>query len=514
MAKTLEDVARRTGSQPAARPAEVPGPLELQKELKVNYRRITFISLGLALFFLFYLLPPLPVAVDPAGKEFALSRQGQMAIGLFLLAGIWWVFEVIPIGATALAIGIFQALFGIRPADVAFRDFMDPSVLFILGSLMVGLAFTKAGLTRRLAFKMLQITGENTKMILLGVFVITVTLTLFMAHTAVAATMFPILMAILGLYGTREGETSRFGKALFIGMAFTAGAGSLITLLGAARGVVALGFYKQITGQEISFIHYTEVMILYGLAMTFLIWLLMIFWFKPEKDRIAGLREKVKELSAGLGPLSKQEIFVGATVAVVVAVLASQNFIPALKGLNKSAIMLVLGLLFFLTRIFTVEDLEKRIPWNIVLLFGGAMSIGYCLWQTGAAQWLAVHWLAMFKNAPWLVFVMAIFFLVMVMTNFIMNVAAIAITLPVALIIAGYLGVNPELILWTSLAAAGLPFCLLVGAAPNAIAYESKQFTAGEFFVAGIPASIIALALLAVFALTIWPLLGVPALLK
>ncbi|SHF35007.1 solute carrier family 13 (sodium-dependent dicarboxylate transporter), member 2/3/5 [Desulfofundulus australicus DSM 11792] len=514
MAKTLEDVARRTGSQPAARPAGVPGPLELHKELKVNYRRIAFISLGLALFFLFYFLPPLPVAVDPAGKEFALSRQGQMAIGLFLLAGIWWVFEVIPIGATALAIGIFQALFGIRPADVAFRDFMDPSVLFILGSLMVGLAFTKAGLTKRLAFKMLQITGENTKMILLGVFVVTVTLTLFMAHTAVAATMFPILMAILGLYGTREGETSRFGKALFIGMAFTAGAGSAITLLGAARGIVALGFYKEITGQEISFARYTEVMALYGIAMMFLIWLLMLIWFRPEKDRIAGLKEKVKELSAGMGPLSKQEIFVGVAVAVVVALLAMQNFIPALKGLNKSAIMLTLGLLFFLTRVFTVEDLEKRIPWNIVLLFGGAMSIGFCLWQTGAAQWLAVHWLGMFKDAPWLIFVLAIFFLVMVMTNFIMNVAAIAITLPVALIIAGYLGVNPELILWTSLAAAALPFCLLVGAAPNAIAYESKQFTAGEFFVAGIPASIIALALLAVFALTIWPLLGVPALLK
>ncbi|MQL53847.1 SLC13/DASS family transporter [Desulfofundulus thermobenzoicus] len=513
MAKTLEEVTGHARAQTASRPAEISQPLQLPKEAKWEWKRTLFMSLGLGLFFLLYFLPPLPAAVDPAGKVFNLSREGQMALGLFLLAGIWWVFEVIPIGATALAIGIFQALFAIRPADVAFRDFMDPSVLFILGSLMVGLAFTKAGLTRRLAFRMLQITGENTKMILLGVFVVTVVLTHIMAHTAVAATMFPILMAILALYGN-EGEKSRFGKALFIGMAFTAGAGSLITLLGAARGVVALGFFKQITGQDISFIRYTEVMILYGWAVMFLAWLLLIVLFRPEKDRIAGLREKVAELSANLGPLSRQEIFVGVTVALVVALLACQNFIPALKDLNKSAIMLVLGLLFFLTRVFTVEDLEKRIPWNIVLLFGGAMSIGFCLWQTGAAQWMAVHWLSLFKNAPWLVFVLAIFALVMVMTNFIMNVAAIAITLPVALIIAGYLGVNPELILWTSLAAAGLPFCLLVGAAPNAIAYESKQFSAGEFFLVGIPMSIIALVLLAVFALAIWPLMGLPPLVK
>lgn len=511
MAKTLEEIKGHAQAKAAPHPAEAARPVPA---LSVDLKRLGFISLGLGLFFLFYLLPPLPPAVDPAGKVFELSRQGQMALGLFLLAGIWWVFEVIPIGATALAIGIFQALFGIRPADTAFRDFMDPSVLFILGSLMVGLAFTKVGLTKRLAYKMLQITGENTRTILLGVFVVTVALTHIMAHTAVAATMFPILMAILALYGTSEGETSRFGKALTIGMAYAAGAGSLITLLGAARGIVALGFFKQITGQEISFAHYTQVMFLYGWIMMFLIWLFLTFWYKPEKDRIPGLREKVKELSASLGPVSRQEIFVGLSVAVVVLILATQNFIPALKNLNKSAIMLVLGLLFFLTRVFTVEDLEKKIPWNIVLLFGGAMSIGFALWQTGAAQWIAVHWLSMFKQAPWLVFVLAIFFLVMVMTNFIMNVAAIAITLPVALIIAGYLGVNPELILWTSLAAAGLPFCLLVGAAPNAIAYESKQFSAGEFFIVGIPMSLIALALVAVFALAVWPLLGVPALVK
>jgi len=496
--------------------ASVPAEAEIPAlgGLKWDARRVLFIVLGLAAFSLFYFLPSFPPAVDPVGKQFPLTREGQLAIGLFLLAGIWWVFEVIPIGATALAIGVFQALFAIRPATDAFRDFMDPSVLFILGSLMVGLAFTKVGLTRRLAFHMLSVTGEKTKTILLGVFIITAVLTHIMAHTAVAATMFPILMAIMMLYGAEEGKPSRFGKALFIGMAFTAGAGSMVTLLGAARGAVALGFFKEITGQEISFAHYTATMALLGWILVFVTWLFVILWFKPEKERIPGLREKVKEQKESLGPLTGQEIFVAVCVAVVVAVLACQKFIPFLASINKSAIMLVLGLLFFLTRIFTVEDLEKKIGWNIILLFGGAMSIGFCLWQTGAAQWMAVHWLAMFQQAHWLVFMLAISFLVLAMTNFIMNVAAIAITLPVALVIAGYLGVNSELILWASLAMAALPYCLLVGAAPNAIAYESKQFSTGEFFLAGIPMSLIALVMVALFALVIWPLLGIPALIK
>ncbi|MBE0467850.1 MAG: anion permease, partial [Candidatus Desulforudis sp.] len=99
-------------------------------------------------------------------------------------------------------------------------------------------------------------------------------------------------------------------------------------------------------------------------------------------------------------------------------------------------------------------------------------------------------------------------------TNFIMNVAAMAITLPVALVIAGYLGVNPYIVVWAALSVCGLPYMLLVGAAPNAIAYQSKQFTAGQFFVTGVPFTILTLAIVALFAYFVWPLFGFPALIQ
>jgi len=142
------------------------------------------------------------------------------------------------------------------------------------------------------------------------------------------------------------------------------------------------------------------------------------------------------------------------------------------------------------------------------------MSIGFCLWQTGAASWMAIEWLGLLEKANWFFFVMGIAFFVLLMTNFIMNVAAIAISLPVALVIAPYLGVAPEVVLFASLVVAGMPFLLLVGAAPNAIAYESKQFTSGEFFKAGVPASIILLIVLAVFVGLIWPIMGMPILVQ
>lgn len=478
----------------------------------VDWNRLFFISLGIILFTVVYVSPGWPDAVDPQGQSFALTREGKAALGLFLLAATWWVFEVVPIGITAIAIGVIQAIFLIRQAEVAFCDFMNPSVWFIFASLVIGRAFTKSGLTQRLAYNMLVIVGERTSMIYLGSFILIGLLTLVMAHTAVAATIYPLLMAIYSLY-TDESKPTRFGKGLFIGMAFVAGAGSIITLLGAARGAVAIGFFKDIIGREVTFFDYTFFLGPVGAVMVVLLWIFFMFICKPEKSNIPGLREKAKTLRSKLGPITQTELLTLIFVICAISLMSLRSFFPVLAPINKSAIILTTTILFFLFRILTVQDLEE-IPWNIVLLFGGAMSIGFCLWQTGAATWLAVQWLGLFKTAHWFIFVMGMAIFVLAMTNLIMNVAAIAITMPIALVIAPYLGVAPDVVLFASLATAGMPFLFLVGAAPNAIAYESKQFTSTEFMKFGVPASVLLMVVLAIFVLVIWPLMGMPVLIN
>jgi solute carrier family 13 (sodium-dependent dicarboxylate transporter), member 2/3/5 len=237
----------------------------------INWRKLVFLFLGITLFVVVYYSPPWPDAIDPMGKHFELSREAKGALAVFLLAGTWWVFEVVPIGITSLAIGVLQAYFLIRPAKVAFKDFMDPSVMFIFASIVIGLVFTKTGLTRRMAYKMLIIVGERTSMIYLGCFVVTAALTHIMAHTAVAATIYPLLMAIYALYGEGDKKT-KFGKGLFMGMAYVAGAGSIVTLLGAARGAVALGFFTDIVGTNVSFFELSYYMFPVGWLMVFLLW--------------------------------------------------------------------------------------------------------------------------------------------------------------------------------------------------------------------------------------------------
>jgi sodium-dependent dicarboxylate transporter 2/3/5 len=473
-----------------------------------EWKRYLLLLIGVALFALTFYSSPWPDAVDPMGKHFALSKEGKGAIAVFLLAGTWWVFEVVPIGVTSLAIGVLQALYLIRPAKVAFNDFMDPSVMFIFASIVIGLVFTKTGLTKRLAYKMLVIVGEKTSMIYLGCFVVTAALTHIMAHTAVAATIYPLLLAVYSLYGEGDKPT-KFGKGLFIGMAYVAGAGSIVTLLGAARGAVAIGFFNDVVGKNVSFFQLSYYMFPIGWLMTFLLWGFFMIFFKPEKRVIPGLREKARVLNAELGGITRKEIIAAAIVFACILTMSLRSFVPMLQPINKTAIILISTILFFITGILDLDDLED-VPWNIILLFAGAMSIGFCLWDTGAARWMAVNWLVMFQKANWFVFVMSIAFFVMIMTNFIMNVAAIAISLPVALVIAPYLGVAPEVILFASLVTAGMPFLLLVGAAPNAIAYDSKMFTTGEFFLYGIPASIMLMVVVGFAAYILWPIMGMP----
>ena len=132
-----------------------------------DWKRWVFILGGLALFALIYYSPAWPDAVDPKGEHFALSIQAKGALAVFAVAATWWIFEVVPIGVTSLLIGTLQALFLIRKPAVAFKDYMDPSVLFIFGSVVIGMVFTKTGLTRRIAYKMLSIIGEKTSLIML-----------------------------------------------------------------------------------------------------------------------------------------------------------------------------------------------------------------------------------------------------------------------------------------------------------------------------------------------------------
>jgi solute carrier family 13 (sodium-dependent dicarboxylate transporter), member 2/3/5 len=474
---------------------------------RVDWARLAVVALGLLVFAAIYLAPHPPDAIDGHGHRFTLGREGQGALGLFVLGVLWWGFEVVPIGVTGLALGVLQSALYLRPARQALGDFLDPAVCFVLGSFVVGMAFARTGLTQRLVYPLLAAFGERTAFIYLGAFTTSALLALVMAHTAAAAAVFPLLMALYPLYDEGR-QPTRFGKGLFIGMAMTAGAASIVTLLSSGRGAVAAGFFAEMSGREIPFYEVTRYLLPLGLALLLTLWLLMLALFTPEKRRIPGLRERLLGIRRKLGPISARELTALAIVGAMLLALAAESFVPG-RAPHKAAVVLGAGVALFLARALEIEDLEA-IPWNIVLLFGGATSLGLCLWQTGAARWLAVEGLALWGHAHWLAFVLGLALVVLVLTNFVMNVALLALAVPIGLVTAPYLGLAPEVVFYSVLAAAGLPLLLLIGAAPNAMAFESRQFTAREFLRAGVPASVAVMAVLALFVLVLWPLMGMP----
>jgi sodium-dependent dicarboxylate transporter 2/3/5 len=160
--------------------------------------------------------------------------------------------------------------------------------------------------------------------------------------------------------------------------------------------------------------------------------------------------------------------------------------------------------------VLTVRDLED-VPWNIILLYGGTISLSFCIWQTGAAQWVGLKLFFLMGHMHWAVFVLAAVVFVLAMTNFIINVAVLAACIPVLLVTAKSIGINPEIFLYICVAAAGMPFILLTGAAPNAIAFESRQFTKNEFFGHGSALSAFLIVLLLAAVTFIWPWLGLGA---
>jgi sodium-dependent dicarboxylate transporter 2/3/5 len=194
-------------------------------------------------------------------------------------------------------------------------------------------------------------------------------------------------------------------------------------------------------------------------------------------------------------------------VTCAILLFTLRPFVPALQRFDEAAIVVTPAVVFYLLNVLDLRDLG-RIPWNLVLLFGGALSLGQCFWDTGAAHWVAVHGLRVVGRAPWLPFVLGAAFVVAVLTNAVINVAVIALCLPVALVAGSYAGASAEIIVFALLAAAGMPFLSIVGAAPSAIAHESGQFTPSEFFAAGVPATIVLMLLLGVFVWIVWPAMG------
>jgi len=430
-----------------------------------------------------------------------LTVEGQRAIAVFLVCLILWVTSLIPLQITSLLAIILLPLMGIMDSKKAYSLFGNEAVFFILGAFILVAAMMTSGLSTRLALIVLNRFGKTPKSLLLGTFLFPAFLSFFMSEHAVAAMMFPIVLEIaksLELSPTK----SNYGKALFLAPTWGVIIGGVATFLGGARNPLAVGILMETTGKFIDFFEWIIAVVPTVLVMLCIAFFLLLRFFRPEINDIENAREILEKKNKELGKLSKKEKCVG--ILMIVTVFCWMFYGKEI-GLANIAIASVV--VIFTLRLVRWKDVEEYVNWGIILMYGGAICLGFGIEKSGAAQWVASVTISKFITSPF--FVIIIFSsLSLLLTEGMSNSAVIAILMPVGISIAKSFNIDPKIITFIIAVPSGLAFCLPMGTPANAIAYSSGYIKLRDLI---IPGGVLGILSLLVFILMVkfyWPLLG------
>ena len=460
------------------------------KRLKTRKNRdIFFIILAFSIVAIFYLAP------NPTG----LTHNGQVMIGILIMAAILWITEPIPLAVTGLLIMIIQPILHVLPPADIFSSFGNQAVFFLIGAFIIAAAIEKHGLHRRIALRFLSHFDENPKMFTLGIMVTCAFLSFVMPAHGVAALFLPIVLSILIAMKVVP-KQSNFGKISMIAVAYGCSIGSLGTLIGGARNLLIVGILSKELGINVTFIDwmiYSMPIVLISLP---LVWLVLQFSFPIELKDITRAKNEITNQVMKAGRISGKELQVlfilGITVFLWIFFSNSIYF-----GL---AVIAIFGaILLFLAGCISWKDVENRVPWGIILLYGGAITLGISIQQTGAGEWIA-NQLIQTAGVNIYVVILVIIIFTALLTNIMSNIGAVALLLPIGIAIAPELSASPLFISMIIAISGGLAFMLVVSTPGNAITYSSGYFSTRDLFKAGVLANIICIVIVFTVAVVYW----------
>ena len=451
-----------------------------------------------------------------------LSDQANAVLASTLWIAIWWITEAIPIAATSLLPIILFPLSGALPLADTTSSFGHRFVFLYLGGFILALAIQKWNLHKRIALNIIKVVGTNVQKIILGFMVATAFLSMWISNTATAVMMLPIGIAIIkqmkDLKNTSEDENLIFGKALMLSIAYSASIGGIATLIGTPPNLVFAGIIQETYNIEISFLKWFQ----FGLPISIL--LLAISWvyltkvaFKFKQNEFNKGKEEINRQLEELGSISYEEkivlsVFVLTGLAWILRTYLLNKFIP---NLDDSIIALISGISLFLfqannqegknEKIMNWEDAVK-LPWGILLLFGGGLAIAQGFQSSGLANWIAENLTQLNGFSLFiilLVFITAVNFL----TEITSNLATTAMLLPILAPTAVTLGVHPYILMVGATLAASCAFMLPVATPPNAVVFGSNYLKISDMVRVGILMNIISIIIIFMMVYFILPIL-------
>ncbi len=379
----------------------------------------------------------------------SMTYEIRCSIGLLLWMAWWWITRPVHLAVTGFLPLVVVALFNFAPLARILPAYAAELVILLLSANVLTTVWTRWGLDRRIALASLIGVGTNTTRQILAWFAISMIMSAFLPNTIVAATMIPIVVAMLRFIGIEDLWESNLGTALVIAVAWGTSAGGATTPLGGAPNLLTVEFIQEtVTGREFLFVTWVTRFLPLSLAVMIVTFLFVRFAFKPEITEVEGTREYfVGELKA-LGPMSVQEKW-GFFLFSVAALLAFTRplYAAAFPAFSPAYAFLSFALLCFLIRprgenLMTWEYAQGKMMWGLFYLFAGGTALGRILSETGTAAYVA-NVLLPYASGGGFLAVVVFSVLTLLMTQITSNTAAVAVTVPITISTFQSLGLNP-----------------------------------------------------------------------
>ena len=452
----------------------------------------------------------------PAG----LSDSGWTTAAIGVLMAVWWATEAVPIAVTALLPLVVFPLLGIASIQETAAPYSNKVIYLFLGGFIVAFAMQRWDLHRRIALSVLQVVGGDGRSLIGGFMLASALISMWVMNTSTTMMLLPIAISIITVIhrsvdSLDEKARADFQYALLLGVAYGATIGGMATLVGTAPNAMLAAFMQDNHGIEIDFASWMMVGLPLSIVMLPLAWLALTrFVFQVDFQTSGEGRAELKKMKDDLGNIKVPEIRVAIVFTIMALAWITRPLlaqVPGLAALDDSGIAMAGAIALFLIPSGDKSDpflirwrYVEKLPWSVLILFGGGLTLAGAVNRTGLAEWLGGN-LQAIGMLPLAIIVIAVTTLIVFLTELTSNIATTATFLPVIAAIAYKSGIDPIVLTVPVTFAASCAFMLPVATPPNAIVFGSGLLTIPKMVRAGMALNIIGIIVVSFAALTLAP---------
>lgn len=448
----------------------------------------------------------------------ALTPAARHVFGITGWMALWWMTEPVPLAATSLLPVVLFPLTGVATTRDAVSPYANDLIFLFLAGFLLAAALEYWNAHARIAYSLVGAIGVTARRVVLGVMVATAFLSMWISNTATTAMMYPIALAIGALFGT-SGDARNLRTALMLGVAYAASIGGMGTLLGTPPNLILAGAAQELAGKPVTFMGFLRIGVpLVVVLLPVCWWLLTHVLFRSTVELQGDARAILRERQAALGPIAGGErrtlvVFLATALAWVLrerkdfGAFALPGLVDFAPGLTDASVGIAGALALFVVRardrdgatrsLLTWQE-ARTIPWDVLLLFGGGLSLAAAMEASGLARWLGQS-MSVLEGAPPVAIYLGLGAIVLVLSELASNTAVATMSMPIAAALATAIGEPPLTLMLVAALAASTGFALPIATPPNTIVFGSGQVTVRQMVRAGIWLDLIALVVI-VFA--------------